>query len=693
MVTAISIMIAVACLALLIVVFFYSKNLERQVIAEKDEAKRVRDQCQADTDLVHRETQSTLEEAQKQFDRNLHAAHQDTARSRAFYEAETSRVYLEAQAALAESQKLIDSQSADLKRELDQAREACQSEAHAQLDAANTIIATLRQELEPLRKYAPLVNAELEAQRKLADALKTAADLQAEAQRYLDQAKDAASDERAAAVEKATQIRAQADARLNQALHDAGRIVAEAEQRAKQIAGDAYTAMRDKQTLEQAAVAMRNIIEGYGDRYLVPTHSVLDDFAEKFGYDEAGQALKSAREQSRRMVEQGEAATCDYVETSRKKTAIQFVIHAFNGSVDSILTRVLRDANYGTLEQQIRDTFAVVNNGGSAFRDARILPAYLDARLSELKWVFKVQELATRLRDEQRAERERMRDEERAREQLREAAREAELKRAAVAEAQDEFARATAELNARHEQDVAQARQIGAVDVEEAEKRYAQEVAQLNAAHQQELQKKQEALDAATRRELTIAQQTRQGHIYIISNEGSFGPNVHKIGFTRREVEERVDELYDASVPFEFDIHAVITTENAPELEYQLHSQFLAQRVNKQNFHKEFFRAPLAEIRKVVEALSQTKDFSGKIEWRQTEAGCADEWRESQRIANDPEAMTKWLEREQALADEKWQARQRRLARVRHAATAVVQDSVQPEEPQTIQEAANATPN
>ena len=87
---------------------------------------------------------------------------------------------------------------------------------------------------------------------------------------------------------------------------------------------------------------MRNVIEGYGDRYIIPTHSVLDDLAIEFGYDAAGQALKSAREQSRRMVEQGEAAACDYVEANRREIAIRFVIDAFNGRVDGIL--VAREA-------------------------------------------------------------------------------------------------------------------------------------------------------------------------------------------------------------------------------------------------------------------------------------------------------------------------------------------------------------
>ena len=381
--------------------------------------------------------------------------------------------------------------------------------------------------------------------------------------------------------------------------------MAEAEKRAEQIGGDAYIALRDKQLLEQAAKAMRNVIEGYGDRYLVPTHSILDDFAEKFGYDEAGKALKSAREQSRRMVEQGEAAACDYVEAERRKTAIQFVIHAFNGGVDAILTRMVKNENYGTLEQKIRDAFSIVNKDGSAFRNARILPAYLDARLAELKWAAKVQDLALRLRDEQRAIRDEMRDEALAKKAQEQAARDKELQRVAVEEAEKKFAQAIAEQKMQHEQHLAEARLKGASAVEEAEKQHAHETAEMTAQHEKQLAEERQKLIDATKREQTIAQRTREGSIYIISNEGSFGPGVYKIGFTRNDVEERVDDLYNASVPFEFDIHAVIKTKNAAAFEYKFHRQFLANRWNKKNLQKEFFRVSLQDIHQEVEKLKQ----------------------------------------------------------------------------------------
>jgi hypothetical protein len=96
-------------------------------------------------------------------------------------------------------------------------------------------------------------------------------------------------------------------------------------------------------------------------------------------------------------------------------------------------------------------------------------------------------------------------------------------------------------------------------------------------------------------------QNAKAGYVYIISNIGSFGENVFKIGMTRRlEPLERVDELGDASVPFSFDVHALIFSENAPILEAKLHEHFYKSRINKLNDRKEFFRADILEIEKVV---------------------------------------------------------------------------------------------
>lgn len=116
---------------------------------------------------------------------------------------------------------------------------------------------------------------------------------------------------------------------------------------------------------------MRNIIEGYGDAYIVPTYNLLDDLAEEFGFTEAGKVVKEAREFFRLMVKLGRRATCDDVEANRREIAIRFVTDAFNGKVDSFLSRTKTD-NHGKLEQDIRDACALVNLNGTPFRNARI---------------------------------------------------------------------------------------------------------------------------------------------------------------------------------------------------------------------------------------------------------------------------------------------------------------------------------
>ncbi|WP_293415713.1 GIY-YIG nuclease family protein [Piscinibacter sp.] len=98
-------------------------------------------------------------------------------------------------------------------------------------------------------------------------------------------------------------------------------------------------------------------------------------------------------------------------------------------------------------------------------------------------------------------------------------------------------------------------------------------------------------------------QNAKAGYVYVISNVGAFGDGIYKIGMTRRlEPMERIDELGDASLPFWFDVHALVFSENAPALEAKLHERFAAGRLNKVNGRKEFFRADIAEIESVIRA-------------------------------------------------------------------------------------------
>lgn len=116
----------------------------------------------------------------------------------------------------------------------------------------------------------------------------------------------------------------------------------------------------------------------------------------------------------------------------------------------------------------------------------------------------------------------------------------------------------------------------------------------------------------------------RAGYVYVISNIGSFGENIYKIGMTRRlEPMDRVDELGDASVPFTFDVHAMIFSDDAPALEAALHRAFDDRKVNMVNTRREFFHVTLEEIEAVVK-----KNFDRTVEF--TKIPNAEQYRESQ---------------------------------------------------------------
>ncbi|RWM10255.1 MAG: DUF4041 domain-containing protein [Mesorhizobium sp.] len=123
------------------------------------------------------------------------------------------------------------------------------------------------------------------------------------------------------------------------------------------------------------------------------------------------------------------------------------------------------------------------------------------------------------------------------------------------------------------------------------------------------------AAHAKVERAQAMAEKTRSGYVYIISNIGSFGGDIVKIGLTRRlDPLDRVRELGDASVPFVFDTHAIIYSDDAPTLERALHGEFEPTRVNAQNYRKEFFRASLDDVEAAVKRLAPNAPFFKDIE-------------------------------------------------------------------------------
>ncbi|MBS0893949.1 GIY-YIG nuclease family protein [Tatumella sp. JGM130] len=178
-------------------------------------------------------------------------------------------------------------------------------------------------------------------------------------------------------------------------------------------------------------------------------------------------------------------------------------------------------------------------------------------------------------------------------------------------EAQNEIKRQMREERQRTEELEKQQQEAEAKEQELEARRKAVEEALLAADedHRQELEETRRKLEQEIEdvhkqyeRAKSMAQMTKQGHVYVISNIGSFGENVFKIGMTRRlEPLMRISELSGASVPFEFDVHAMISCDDAPALEAKLHSVLSNDRINKVNLRKEFFKTDIDKIIKCVE--------------------------------------------------------------------------------------------
>lgn len=430
---------------------------------------------------------------------------------------------------------------------------------------------------EYLKKYEPIKNIEEELNR-----------ITHEMEQIIENSGIEANSIKKEARQNAIEIKNKAEILLENAHKLAAKIQVDANLKAKDIAGEAWDAKENAEQYQETVKAMKNIIKGYGDEYLIPSHTLLDNLAEEYNHKEAGKELLQTRNLIKSMIKNNEVAQCDYVEEYRKTTATEFVLDAFNGKVDSIMSKVKHD-NYGKLSQSLNDAFRLVNHNGKAFRNARIKPQYFDAILEQLKLAVTVHELKKQDLQEQREIREAIREEEKARRDFEKARREVEKEEKildkARKEIEEKLSKAASEDRARFEQEL------------------------------EEIKQKLLEAEEKGQRALSMAQQTKRGHVYIISNIGSFGENIFKIGLTRRlEPLDRVKELGDASVPFTFDVHAMIHSEDAPRLEKELHETFNLDRVNRINYRKEFFSIPITEIKSKIDTMNLETHWTMKAE-------------------------------------------------------------------------------
>lgn len=454
----------------------------------------------------------------------------------------------------------------------------------------------------------------------------------------------------------------------------AARIISEAEARAslalKQIKETDDTLATKTEMLARLSrlvEAERNLVEGWQDKYTLPTHMLLDGLMDHVGWSEAGEALKEAREKTRKMVKEKKAIICDYGDVEYKKDATRLLLDAFNSEVDLALEKIKGEENVGKVIQEIKDVAESLGDYGFRCMRATVSPEYVEARIDEAKWGAIAFELRKKEREEQREKIRELKEAERVERELerarREAEREEEVAKRALMKAQEEELRRARELQREHEakmrrleEEMKKATQRDEEERRVREQELRAEMSRLleererqseeeRAAH--ELQTKQleaqlKEAEERNKRALSMAQQTKKGHVYVISNFGSFGEAVLKVGMTRRlDPMDRVWELSDASVPFDFDVHALIASEDAPSLENRLHRAMAELRVNKVNMKKEFFRIGIKDIREIMDKLGV------RAEW--TLAAKAQEYRETLALEEafraDPDVRDKWLAR------------------------------------------------
>lgn len=299
--------------------------------------------------------------------------------------------------------------------------------------------------------------------------------------------------------------------------------------------------------------------------------------------DEYKQKLKAIRDQEKAMIKNDTAASSisgwtvnDSKREGKKMVSDtkKLLLRAFNLECDAAVNSV-RFNNYDRCVARIRKSADTISKLGKTMQ-IKISPAYVNLKIDELtvalEYAIAKQEEKERIRE--------LRAQEREEAKLRKEIEEARKK---IEKEQQHFKQALKDARKQLER---------STDPQEKEN-LAEKIKNLT-DRVEDLNSEMESVDYREANQ-------KAGYVYIISNIGAFGENVYKIGMTRRlDPQDRVDELGDASVPFRFDVHAMIFTEDAPKLEKALHKAFDDRKVNMINQRREFFNVSLDEIKKVV---------------------------------------------------------------------------------------------
>lgn len=273
-------------------------------------------------------------------------------------------------------------------------------------------------------------------------------------------------------------------------------------------------------------------------------------------------------------------------------------LRAFNSDCEDVISKVKYN-NYEMSLKKIRQSADSIEKLGKTMQ-LNITANYINSKIDELHLAFEYQQ---KKQEEKEAQKE-------ARAELREAAKlqkEIEAQRKKIEKEQNHYQAAYDKL----------IKQLNA-DPDNTD------LLNKKSEIEKELLEIEKAIKDVDYREAN----QRAGYVYIISNIGAFGENIYKIGMTRRlEPQERIDELGDASVPFNFDVHAMIFSDDAPALENALHKAFENKKLNMVNHRREFFNVTLDEIKEVVK-----NNFDQTVEF--IDVPDAEQYRISQKMKN-----------------------------------------------------------
>lgn len=384
-------------------------------------------------------------------------------------------------------------------------------------------------------------------------------------------------------------------ARLKEA-NDARDAAMAAEEKAQK---SAQAAARKVEKSRQLIRAIDNALQNYANLPIEEVESlgtlaeqVKEFLAPTVTLDLQCLSMKDLRKRYR----QNEKQIAETLEKYRSRYTTKANITIYNLMVIALeaeLQNVLYSIKYGKLEDALANITAITKKYYEiATNGNQSIASTMKKFIGEIDFYFQE---AVRIEYEYYVQKERAKEEQRAiREQMRQ---EAEDRRALEAE-KKKVEREESKFQTQISQLEDQLKASGDSDkVAQLEMRLAELKAQLSAVQEK-------------REEITTLQNGKAGNVYVISNLGAFGDDVFKIGMTRRlEPQERVDELGSASVPFPFDVHSFIFSDDAVALENKIHKMLNNRRVNKVNLRKEFFRISLDELEALVGELAPTAEF------------------------------------------------------------------------------------